>query len=167
MWRKYSGGEFTKVATTSNTYYSETLYKGGNYWYYVIAVDTKDVWSEPSNTVLVEVPGDGIPKKKADTLAVTVLKPETFALSQNYPNPFNPETEIKYQLPVESYVVLKIFNLLGQEVRTLVEGKKGAGYYTALWDAKDNSGNDVASGVYIYRMVVGDYIEIRKMILIR
>jgi hypothetical protein len=80
--------------------------------------------------------------------------PETFALHQNYPNPFNPTTEIKFDLPQPGQVTLSIFNIMGQKVRTLIEVPKAAGYHSVLWDGKDDFGNDVASGVYVYRIRV-------------
>jgi hypothetical protein len=94
--------------------------------------------------------------------------PTEFALHQNYPNPFNPTTVIRYQLPVgqdgilSNYVTLKIFNLLGQEVATLVNEVKQAGSYEVTWDA-----SGMASGVYFYRLQVRDFVEAKKLILVR
>ena len=73
--------------------------------------------------------------------------PQEFALGQNAPNPFNPTTIINYQLPVESYVTIKIYNMLGQEVATLVDELQSAGYKTARFN-----GSELSSGVYFYRM---------------
>jgi len=88
--------------------------------------------------------------------------PTVFELSQNYPNPFNPSTTIKYQIPVASHVVLKIYNLLGQEVATLVDEVEEAGYKSVVW----NAGN-LASGVYFYRLQSASFVQTRKMILQR
>ncbi len=94
--------------------------------------------------------------------------PKEFALNQNYPNPFNPETAIKYQLPMASKVSLKIYNLLGQEVRTLVNETKTAGYYQVKWNGTNNSGIKVSSGIYFYTIRTNTgYIKVRKMILLR
>ena len=93
--------------------------------------------------------------------------PTTFALSQNYPNPFNPTTNIDYALSKQSFVSIKVYNLLGQEVRTLASEEKGAGVYTAVWDGRDNSGLDVPSGMYLYKMIAGNFSETRKMMLLR
>ncbi len=97
-----------------------------------------------------------------------------FNLQQNYPNPFNPTTEIKYGLPVNGLTTLEIFNLRGQKVRTLVNEKKSAGYHHIVWDGRDDFGNSVASGVYIYRIHVlpnqnGDlpFESIKKMTFLR
>ena len=93
--------------------------------------------------------------------------PETFTLHQNYPNPFNPETRISYNIPNPSYVVLKVMNVLGQEIRTLANEEKPAGQYEVLWDGRDNFGQCVASGVYLYRIESKDFIEMRKMVLLK
>ena len=88
--------------------------------------------------------------------------PIVFSLSQNHPNPFNPITQIKYALPKDSYVTLDVYNILGQRVATLVDGKQKAGYKTARWDASPFS-----SGIYFYRLQAGDFVQTRKMVLIR
>ncbi len=96
--------------------------------------------------------------------------PETFQLKQNFPNPFNPKTLIRYQIPEISSPVsveLKIFNVLGNEIRTLVQKEQGVGYYQVLWDGKDSRGWNVAAGTYIYRLKAGDFIEARKMLILR
>ncbi|MFQ6116357.1 MAG: carboxypeptidase regulatory-like domain-containing protein, partial [bacterium] len=94
--------------------------------------------------------------------------PETYQLFQNYPNPFNPETSIKYQLPEASQVTLKIFNILGQEIRTILDKQQEAGVYTVKWDGKDKFGRQVASGVYILQINAGDkFKESQRMLLLR
>lgn len=93
--------------------------------------------------------------------------PQAFALEQNYPNPFNPATYIKYQLPKDAKVVLKIYNVLGQEIKTLVDARQPAGIYSIAWDGKNNAGRSVASGLYIYRMEAADFVHQRKMMLLR
>jgi FlgD Ig-like domain len=93
--------------------------------------------------------------------------PERFELLQNYPNPFNPSTVISWQLAVGNQVELKIYNLLGQEVRTLVNERKEAGYHTVEWDGRDDAGTPVSSGIYLYRIKAGEIIKIRKMVLLK
>ncbi len=88
--------------------------------------------------------------------------PASYALSQNYPNPFNPTTQVQYALPVAGQATLKIFNILGQEVKTLVNGYQAAGRYTAKFDA-----SSLSSGVYFYRIQSGSYSSIKKMMLIK
>jgi M6 family metalloprotease-like protein len=92
----------------------------------------------------------------------TKTLPTDFQLLQNYPNPFNPSTIINYQLPMTSYVTLKIYNLLGQEVATLVNEYKKAGSYNAHWNAEGFS-----SGIYFYKMTAGSYTFVNKMLLLR
>ncbi len=88
--------------------------------------------------------------------------PKEFALQQNYPNPFNPTTLIKYDLPVDCQVRLDVYNVVGQKVATLVDGQQKAGYKVATWNAQD-----LASGVYFYKLTAGDYSSIRKMVLLK
>jgi hypothetical protein len=88
--------------------------------------------------------------------------PRTFELSQNYPNPFNPSTVISYQLPVVSEVSLKVYDLLGREVATLVNQRQEAGRYQVVFDA-----SRLASGVYFYRLQAGAFVETRKMMVVR
>ena len=88
--------------------------------------------------------------------------PSGFALLQNYPNPFNPSTTIRYGLPSRSHVTLTVFNMLGQQVATLVEGEQEAGYHEAVFDA-----SGLASSVYLYRLQAGNQVESRKMILMK
>lgn len=93
--------------------------------------------------------------------------PKVFALSQSYPNPFNTNTVIRYQLPVISEVSLKVYNIQGQLVKTLVNEKRAPGYYTARWDGKNDNGKEVSSGVYFYRLNAGGFLATKKMILLR
>ena len=94
--------------------------------------------------------------------------PQTFELFQNYPNPFNPETTIKYQLSAPAEVTLRIFNLLGQEVATLVDKQQAAGVYAVKWDGKDQFGREVASGIYIFQIKAGDSFKMsRRMLLLK
>ena len=88
--------------------------------------------------------------------------PNTYRLDQNYPNPFNPSTTIRYGLPSRSHVTLTVFNTLGQQVATLVEGEQEAGFHEATFDA-----SGLASGVYLYRLTAGSFVETRKLVLVR
>jgi hypothetical protein len=98
--------------------------------------------------------------------------PVDFMLYQNMPNPFNPETDIRYQIPssvsrLSSFVSLKVFNILGQEVKVLVDELQQSGYYTVSWDGKDQSQCEVSSGVYFCALQAGDYKAVKKMLLLR
>ena len=107
----------------------------------------------------------------SSTIEVFIQSPKIFQLIQNYPNPFNPETVISYQIPElkgESVEVeLVIFNLLGDEVRTLVQKNQGSGYYNLMWDGRDNSGKTVTAGTYVYQIKAGKFIQSKKMTLLR
>ena len=94
----------------------------------------------------------------------TDLLPDKLTLKQNFPNPFNPTTTISYFLPEEGLTVLKIYNVMGQEVRTLYNGHRKAGLYHEVWDGRSNSGAVVSSGIYIYRLQAGATILSRKML---
>jgi hypothetical protein len=93
--------------------------------------------------------------------------PTEFRLSQNYPNPFNPATTLEYDLPGDCYVTIKIYNILGQTVATLVNEQKEAGRYKINWEGKDKAGEKVSSGIYFYRINAGDFEETRKLLLIK
>ncbi|UCE17523.1 MAG: T9SS type A sorting domain-containing protein [Gemmatimonadota bacterium] len=93
--------------------------------------------------------------------------PTVYSLAQNYPNPFNLQTVIEYQLPREGRVVLTVYNIVGQEVCTLTDEVKEAGYYTIRWDGRDTSGVSVASGLYFYRLQAGTFRQTMKMLLLK
>ena len=97
--------------------------------------------------------GDGLPRK--------------FSLSQNYPNPFNATTIIKYDLPKTSDVEITIFNVLGQEVTTLVDKKQPPGYYEVRWEGTNVQGKPVASGIYFYRIEAEEFVASKKMMLLK
>jgi hypothetical protein len=101
------------------------------------------------------------------------LVPEVFSLEQNYPNPFNPTTRIQYTLPVDAFVRLTIFTILGQEVATLVNSQEGTGYKSVEWNGKDLTSHEVSSGMYYYRLEATStknigisFIETKKMLLL-
>ncbi len=99
--------------------------------------------------------------------------PTRFDLAQNYPNPFNPTTLIRYTVPDRDreerprHTTLKVYNILGQLVRTLVDGEQAPGYYSVRWDGRDNLGKDVSSGIYFYRLKAGEFVKTRKMVVLR
>jgi len=110
--------------------------------------------------------------------SLNCFKPVSSSLSQNYPNPFNSNTAISYQLSAirdqlsadggrPSAVTLRVYNIAGQLVRTLVDERQGAGNHSVLWDGKNGEGEKVGSGVYIYKLRVGDRVLSRKMVLLR
>jgi len=90
------------------------------------------------------------------------LIPDSYDLSQNYPNPFNPMTTIEFQLPIDTKISLKIYNILGQEIETLIDVEKKSGYYSVQWNAYKYS-----SGVYFYRLVSKDFVKVKKMLMLK
>lgn len=97
--------------------------------------------------------------------------PKVFSLEQNFPNPFNSTTAIRYQLSAvrgrPSIVTLRVYNVLGEEVKELVDGEKEPGYYMAVWNGRDNWGREVSSGIYYYQLQGGSFIRTRKMIFLK
>jgi hypothetical protein len=100
--------------------------------------------------------------------------PEGISLGRNYPNPFNPTTTIPFTVNGSQFIVhspirttLKIYNILGQLVRTLIDEDKLSGRYNIIWDGRDDKGKEVSSGVYFYQLKAGDYKNTEKMVLLR
>jgi len=92
----------------------------------------------------------------------STLQPEQYSLGQNYPNPFNPSTSIRYTLPVSGRVAVRVYNILGQVVATLVDGNQSAGTYNVTFNASAFS-----SGVYFYRIESGSFNAVKKMMLLK
>jgi hypothetical protein len=97
----------------------------------------------------------------------SIVIPKEFTLEQNYPNPFNPTTTIKFTLPEPASVRLDVYNLLGRKVITLLDKELPVGDYTAVWDGVDNTGQPVASGIYLYRIDAGTFKASKKMMLLK
>ncbi len=93
--------------------------------------------------------------------------PTVYRLSQNYPNPFNPHTVIYYELPVQSHVDISVYNMIGQKVAILLDKGIEVGTYSLIWDGKDDNGEDLASGVYLYRIEADGFVQTRKLVLMR
>ena len=108
-----------------------------------------------------------IPLKPGFSEESTAPHPTEFNLQQNYPNPFNPETVIKFSLSEDSWVILRVYNVLGQVVTTLVDEQKSAGEYAISWNGMNGQNQPVGSGVYFYRIKAGNYESVRRMTLLR
>ena len=93
--------------------------------------------------------------------------PQAYTLSQNYPNPFNPSTKIEYEVQQAGHITIKVFNLRGELVKTLVDQDRPSGEYSAVWDGKNDIGNSVASGQYFYQLSVGDFVTSKKLLLLK
>jgi hypothetical protein len=121
-----------------------------------VRISEARVWDQYQRTNTVDL-----------SAAAIKMLPKTFALNQNYPNPFNPTTVIRYALPEGSNVRLEIYNTLGQVVRTLVDGEQAGGVYRITWDGRNEHGQEMATGVYIYRIVASDFQATKRMLLIK
>jgi lysophospholipase L1-like esterase len=145
-WRKlgFIEGHGTTLTTHSYTYLDGSV-GSGKYYYNIKQIDL-----------------DGKSETFPEVEVTVGVVPGKFVLAQNYPNPFNPSTKVEFSLPRSSYVTLKVFNLLGEEVAALAGQNFTAGSYRVDWNAKG-----VASGVYFYRLVAGAYVETKKMLLLR
>ena len=95
------------------------------------------------------------------------LMPEDFEFPPNYPNPFNPETTIPFAVPDLVYVSIEIYDILGQRVKTLVSDEMNVGTYSVVWNGRDDAGREVASGVYLYRIIAGEFVAKRRLLLVR
>jgi hypothetical protein len=115
-----------------------------------------NAWKFAMNVMGANLNKEGV--EGEDNLTV----PTEYSLDQNYPNPFNPSTTINYQLPANNHVSLKVYDILGNLVSTLVDEEMEAGYYSINWNA-----SQLASGIYIYRIISGTYVSTKKMILMK
>jgi len=152
-------------------YWEPNIYNDGEFDWFVDQVGlVKTMYWEGSDTSIsvldsavvngIHYPnGTSIPEEQGDPFD---SPPINFLLLQNYPNPFNPLTEIRYWLPEECWVRLEVYNILGQKVATVIDGKQKAEYKVARWDASPFS-----SGIYFYRLQAGDFVETKKMILLK
>ncbi len=123
-------------------------------------VDDKPFGGKKLKYRLKQIDTDG-KYEYSDEIEVNIIL-NKYALYQNYPNPFNPTTKIRYQLPKESKVVIKIYDILGAEVITLLNEKKEPGVYEVELNAQS-----LSSGAYIYRMTAGEFVETKKMVLMK
>jgi hypothetical protein len=114
------------------------------------------IWIVAIDTNIVGISGEDIS-----------TQPNEFMLYQNYPNPFNASTSIEFMLPYGRYTALKIYNILGKEVVTLLDKELREGSHRAVWNGKDKKGKEVSSGIYFYVLRAGNDIKVMKMVLIR
>ena len=111
--------------------------------------------------------GDFTIQEASTSVQMQSEHPQISELYSNYPNPFNPITLIGYKLSNAGNVQLTIYNQLGEQIKTLVNEKQSAGFYQVQWDGRDNKGEPVSNGVYLYRLKAGSFIQTRKMVLSR
>jgi hypothetical protein len=114
---------------------------------------TAFVFQDPTDVTFADAPDGTLPSQ--------------FTLGQNYPNPFNLTTTIDFSVPHRSRVSIHVYNILGQQIRPLLNEHMPAGHYSVLWDGTDSHGRAVSSGVYFYRLQVDDYADTKKMLLLK
>jgi hypothetical protein len=134
-----------------------------HYWVAMRVVDDASNMSAVSN-IAEGVSGFNFGAGTGDEFTQT---PTEFQVAQNYPNPFNPSTAIKYAVPKASHVTIAVYNVIGQLTNVLVDADKSAGSYTAVWDGTDLNGRTVGTGIYMYRLQAGSFVESRKMVLMK
>jgi hypothetical protein len=157
----------TKKAAYINKYYSIKVttknFVGGCFWWYYrqdCIPNTKALWSTMDNALSKAFTGTGL---LDEPLINTNVKSDTkFKLGDNYPNPFNPTTRISYSIPRESFVTLKVYDNIGREIASLVNGVEDEGEYSI-----DFKADNFAAGVYYYKLVVGDQSQVKRMILVK
>ena len=93
--------------------------------------------------------------------------PESFELHQNYPNPFNPVTTLRYDLPENGLVNITIYDMLGRQVKNLINQTQDAGYRSVRWNATDDYGKPVSAGIYLYQIQAGEFVQTKKMMLLK
>ena len=130
---------------------------------------TWDVWSSDGFEYTPSSSGERtITVDVSEMLGIDGLSlPTAFALHNNYPNPFNPVTNIIYDIPEVTDVTLEIYNVMGQRVRTLAQGSHEPGRYQIVWNATNDFGQGLSSGMYIYRIQAGDFVSVKKLVLMK
>ena len=156
--RSIDGKSFTKVAfikghgsaVKENSYsFSDKVSSGGVFYYRLKQIDFNGSY------------------KYSSVVQATSMVPKTFSLAQNYPNPFNPSTVISYDLPVDSKVVIRLYDILGNEVSTLVNREEAAGSYKITFNAHNTNNKQLSSGIYFYKLEAGNFTSIKKMMLLK
>jgi hypothetical protein len=155
---QFQTNDYTSIMVYEN-FYSDTSFSNGQTIYYRLSsIDSSGYVSDFTEIVSIEI-----------NLNVVdgAMTPEVYALHQNYPNPFNPTTKISYDLPEASVVSLSIYNIMGREIRTMINSEQTAGFKNIQWNATDNLGKSVPAGMYIYTIQAGEFRQTRKMVLLK
>ena len=108
-----------------------------------------------------------VPTEETFTLKKIAIIPIAYTLHQNYPNPFNPITSLRYDLPEQAQVTLTIYNLMGREITQLVNTTQEPGYREVQWNATNSFGKPVSAGVYLYQIRAGEFVQTKKMVLLK
>ena len=108
-----------------------------------------------------------LPEELLSDRNVPQLVASEYQLNQNFPNPFNPITTVRYELPEDSFVDVTVYDMLGNVVNNLVNTNQSSGYKSIQWNATNNQGEPVSAGVYLYKIQTGDFVDTKKMILLK
>tara|TARA_Y100000588_G_scaffold278305_1_gene294938 strand:+ start:13625 stop:17209 length:3585 start_codon:yes stop_codon:yes gene_type:complete len=108
-----------------------------------------------------------VPSAEGYVLTKEIVIPSTFTLHQNFPNPFNPVTTLMYDLPSDAFVTLSIYDMLGREITQMINTSQTAGFKSVQWDATDSMGKPVSAGVYLYQIQAGEFVQTKKMVLLK
>ncbi len=155
-------GAISKATTNTSGFPVRTMWFGFSYAFVRDDVNTAPMDKfEIANDVLVWM------QNETNLVISGNETPSAYALAQNFPNPFNPSTTIRIDMREKGFVTLKIYNVAGQLVRTLVDGVKDAGSYNIAWDGMNDRGGAVASGIYFYKMETKDFSQTKKMVMLR
>ncbi len=167
FWLGYDSPDSGSVYRTTNAGQTWANYTGGSLGSPGTANTIRGLWSGDTNVYAGVTVGTLGMHSNQGSIITGILSnngniPKVFALLQNFPNPFNPATYIQYDIPKEANVILKVFDITGKEVRTLVSETKRAGSYQILFDA-----SSLPSGVYFYQITAGDFGDTKKMMLVK
>jgi len=158
------GTSLSKVDTLSGHILTHVLTEGADIGFNLDFNSRKDITIQISYTFIGK---DNQVIVSGYTDYVLVPIPTEFTLQQNYPNPFNPSTTINYDLPKDAFVNIIIYDMLGREVRSLINENKSAGYHSQIWNSKDGQGRAVAAGIYFYQIRSEGFLKTRKMVLLK
>jgi hypothetical protein len=112
-------------------------------------------------------PTPGATNTQELSLNDNIVIPSQYTLHQNYPNPFNPVTTLRYDLPENGLVNITIYDMLGRQVKTLMNQTQDAGYRSVVWNATNDYGKPVSAGIYLYQIQAGEYMQTKKMVLLK
>ena len=140
--------------------------RGGNYTYPGIFAMSSHRFDTPPFVTTDHMGFRVVAREQLDTKQELLL-PETFALHQNYPNPFNPVTTLRYDLPENAMINITIYDMLGREVKTLINQTQDSGFKSVIWDATNDYGKPVSAGVYLYQIQAGEFVQTKKMVLLK
>ena len=124
--------------------------------------------SENGKNYILEASGEiTVPSAGRFTLELEAVVPASFTLNQNFPNPFNPVTTLTYGLPNENHVTLTIYDLNGKEINQIINIDQSAGHHSVLWNSTDRIGMPVSAGIYFYQIRAGEFLQTKKMVLLK